>query len=191
MPNSLHHLIIGGSGMLAEVCLALAAAGKTVSVIARNTGKLQRLSERAASSSGKIVPLSVDYSNSNALSEAITTAVAEHGRISSAVCWIHSHSPQARRVVADLIGNESAPPHFFDILGSAAANPQHVDERDIIQLRQRRDIQYHCIILGFIITPSGSRWLTNEEICTGVLQALNSPRNEAIIGVVEPWDLKP
>lgn len=177
--------------MLAEVCLALAAAGKTVSVIARNTGKLQRLSERAASSSGKIVPLSVDYSNSNALSEAITIAVAEHGRISSAVCWIHSHSPQARRVVADLIGNESVPPHFFDVLGSAAANPQHIDESESIDFRQRRDIQFHRIILGFKITSIGSRWLTNEEICIGVLGAMNSGEAETIVGVVKPWDKRP
>ncbi len=191
MSHYSHHLVIGGSGMLADVCIALAAAGKTVSVAARSSGKLQRMSERAASSPGKIVPLPVDYSSSSALAEAIAMTVAKYGRVSTAVCWIHSHSPQARRVVADMIGNKSAPPHFFDILGSAAANPQHIDECESIEFQQRRDIQYHRIILGFNITPTDSRWLTDEEICAGVLEAMKLKESVVIVGVVKPWDKRP
>ena len=51
-----HDLVVGGSGMLAGLCLALAGAGRRVSVVGRDPARLDRL----AAAPG-IRPLAVDY----------------------------------------------------------------------------------------------------------------------------------
>ncbi len=57
-----HALIVGGTGMLAEVSLYFARHGFTVSVIARNPSGLKKLIE-LKSEHGFINPVKVDYSD--------------------------------------------------------------------------------------------------------------------------------
>ena len=52
-------------------------------------------------------------------------------------------------------------------------------------------IIYHQVILGFMRTSSGSRWLRNAEISQGVLGAIASKKPLSIVGTIEPWDERP
>jgi hypothetical protein len=52
-------------------------------------------------------------------------------------------------------------------------------------------IDYQAVVLGFMLEGAKSRWLTNAEICDGVLAALQSERALSIVGTVEPWSAKP
>ena len=36
-----------------------------------------------------------------------------------------------------------------------------------------------------------SRWLTDEEISSGVLKAIEEDKERFVIGVTEPWSKKP
>ena len=56
-------------------------------------------------------------------------------------------------------------------------------------LRQRlppSSITYHQVILGSVRASGGTRWLTNEEISAGVLDAIARAEPEYIVGTVQP-----
>jgi hypothetical protein len=46
-------------------------------------------------------------------------------------------------------------------------------------------------VLGFVVDNSQSRWLTNDEISTGVGRAMNSEDPVTIVGTVTPWSARP
>lgn len=50
---------------------------------------------------------------------------------------------------------------------------------------------YREVMLGFVPLGTGSRWLTNEEISDGVIDAVGTDGERSIVGVVEPWELRP
>ena len=47
-------------------------------------------------------------------------------------------------------------------------------------------------MLGFVRQAGRSRWLTDDEICRGVLRAIGTVEPEPIVvGQVEPWSARP
>lgn len=50
---------------------------------------------------------------------------------------------------------------------------------------------YHRIILGFILEDKHARWLTHKEIVEGVIKGIEKKCSEQIVGVLEPWELRP
>ncbi|WP_211316774.1 hypothetical protein [Oceanobacillus arenosus] len=51
--------------------------------------------------------------------------------------------------------------------------------------------QYHQVQLGFIIEKDHSRWLTNEEISNGVIEAINQKEDVHTVGIIEPREIRP
>ena len=70
------------SGMGKEVALELAAAGAIVLAVGRNAIALKELQEKFPTN---IFPAQVDVCDSNALEEAISIFVSEHGKLNGAV----------------------------------------------------------------------------------------------------------
>lgn len=96
-----HTLVVGGTGMLRDLCLSLALRGQVVSVIAQDAARLDAL-RIEAERHGKIInPLPVDYGHAVQLSNRIRAAQALHGPITLAVCWVHGDSPQALPTIAE------------------------------------------------------------------------------------------
>ncbi|NLG69565.1 MAG: hypothetical protein GX496_08420 [Firmicutes bacterium] len=52
-------------------------------------------------------------------------------------------------------------------------------------------MRYREVILGFVVEPSGSRWLTHDGISPGVLEAIDRDAPRWIVGTVEPWSARP
>ncbi|MDB4894267.1 MAG: hypothetical protein JWN15_529 [Firmicutes bacterium] len=167
--------------MLREASLGLARTFDTVSVVARHADAL-------AASSG-INPLSLDYSDSAALTRALRQAVETHGPVSLAVCWIHSTAPGALGLVAQELARPGEPARLFHVRGSAAADPSRLPRPGLDAVPE--PVQYREVILGFIVEGERSRWLTNSEISSGVLRAVASDAARSIIGTVEPWHMRP
>ncbi len=188
-----HTLIVGGSGMLSEVALHCAREGQIVTVIARGIPALQALADAAVDCRGRILPLALDYRDGQALVAGIRNAIAEHGPILNAVCWIHSTAPDAPLQVAASIGkwNQGQSCRYFDVLGSAAASPAARGDKRRQLIAQITNILYRSIVLGFVREKGFSRWLTHREIAGGLIGALKDDRTEMIIGQVEPWRLRP
>jgi NAD(P)-dependent dehydrogenase (short-subunit alcohol dehydrogenase family) len=185
-PN--HALIVGGTGMLREVALQLARGGSRISVIGRDRSKLATLEGQ---SSGLVRGISLDYRDSKPLLGELEAAMQRDGPIDLAVCWIHSDALDAPIIVAQAIASTTHPPRYLHVLGSASADPSRADERHK-QLETLPGIVRRTVILGFVIdAEAGSRWLTNEEISRGVIDAIESDRPETVVGVVRPWSRRP
>ena len=173
--------------MLRGVCLHLAARGWIVTVLARDPAKLDELSRQ---SGGWIRGIALDYRDSTALRAALLRAIEHDSTIDLAVCWIHSDAPEAPQVIADVIARPTAPPRYVHVLGSSSADPSVVADQHE-QLRIVPGIQYRRTVLGFMLEGDSSRWLTNDEIARGVIDAIESDRGETIIGTVRPWSRRP
>lgn len=178
-----HDLVIGGSGMLAGLVEKMADGSRTVSVVARNPRRLEQLAVRASG----VQPLACNYENSANLHEIIADAVAQNGPIERAVCWIHSTAPDAMPIVAPFVSGTLV--HLF---GSAAADPSNPALLEGWQHKfEGMPLNYKQVVLGFVREGSTSRWLTHDEICSGVEKALNGNDQLTIIGTVTPWDAHP
>ncbi|MBX3358964.1 MAG: hypothetical protein KF745_11120 [Phycisphaeraceae bacterium] len=188
-PSSRHCLVIGGTGMLRGLCLALAGRGCVVTVIARSHKKLASLAAQADPAS-TIHPLSADYTDLGQLATAVRMAAAARGPFALAVCWVHAPSADVVRAVADLIADDSRPPIMVHVLGSSSADPTGPSLR-VAGLDLRRDIVCRRVCLGFVVERWGSRWLTDAEICDGVLGACESESAENTVGTVTPWEKRP
>jgi NAD(P)-dependent dehydrogenase (short-subunit alcohol dehydrogenase family) len=151
-------LVVGGSGMLAGVCRGLAAEGHDVSVVARGAERLEALR------SERITPVQVDYTELAALEAALQSAVAERGPIGLAVCWIRSREPDSLRLVADVLPDETP---LYHVLGTTGTPSPEL-----------ADVDYRVVRLG----RRGDRWLTNEEISAGMLEAIARGSADFLVG---------
>lgn len=181
-----HVLVVGGSGMLRGLCLALAGRGRTVTVIGRTPQRLSRLVKESNGLPGSIHALAVDYRDDDRLRRALETVTPKFGTITLAAVWVHSTAPQAPYSVAEFVQGR-----YFHVLGSAVADPSRPDDTRRAHFEAIPAIVYHEVILGFVPGPFGSRWLTDDEICAGVLQAIDADQPRFIVGTVEPWSARP
>lgn len=171
-------LIVGGSGMLAGLARTLCDHSDRVSVLARNEKRIRAIS-------GEIEPIVCDYNNGVALSEAL-------GQIETpdlVVAWVHGRAPLARRALAESVLAEG---RFVQVLGSAHGDPAHPERlAEMKKTVEGLPIDYQVVVLGFVVERGKSRWLTNAEICDGVLAAIQSEQALSIVGTVEPWSARP
>jgi NAD(P)-dependent dehydrogenase (short-subunit alcohol dehydrogenase family) len=171
-------LVVGGSGMLADLVRALCHHADRVSVLARNEKKIRAIAPA-------IDPIACDYNDGVALSEALSQIEAPD----LVVVWMHGRAPQARRALAECVQAEG---RIVQVLGSAHGDPAHPERlAEIAKLADSLPVDQQVVVLGFVIENGKSRWLSNAEICDGVLAAIASEQPVAIVGTVEPWLAKP
>jgi NAD(P)-dependent dehydrogenase (short-subunit alcohol dehydrogenase family) len=186
--TSAHVLVIGGSGMLADLCLRLTRDGNVVSVIARNHTRLKALADQAEP--GRIISVPVDYRDASRLDQTLAAIADRHGQSDRTFCWVHDEiAPDAALQVASHVRST-----FWHILGSAAGNPGQPEILAGWRERFRRHVpslDYRQIVLGFTVESERSRWLTDAEICDGVYTAAGSADALRIVGTIEPWSRRP
>ena len=85
--TSAHALVVGGTGMLREVVLRLAAKGDVVSVVARDATRLTALAREAPT---RINPIAVDYSDDEGLVASLADAIDRVGPLALAILWLRS-----------------------------------------------------------------------------------------------------
>ncbi len=187
-----HALVVGGTGVLRAATMQIAERFETVTVIARSRDRLRALHAEAAHLPATIHALALDYRDSGALRDALMDAQASYGPIDLAVCWIHSVAPDAPGIVASCAALARSAGggtcDFVHVVGSAAADPSRDADDEGIEME---GVQYRQVVLGFVIDGGRSRWLTDNEISTGVMAAVESSEVRSIVGVVRPWDRKP
>ena len=152
-------LVVGGTGMLAGLVAALAERGDAVTVVARSP---RPLPERATQ-------LALDYRDSDRLRRALADAVRERGPIELAVCWIHTDAPEAPRVVGEAVAPGG---RLVQVFGTQVWPLASVPE----------GVEYAQVLLGAVREGSASRWLTDAEISTGVLAAVDAGEPVAVVG---------
>ena len=150
-----HALVVGGTGMLAPATRALAARGHAVTSIAR----------RAADLGPGVTPVPVDYRNDDELRAALARATESRGPIELAVCWIHTDALQAPRIVAGALAPGS---RLVQVFGT--------------RVWPLADVLLHVAYRRVLLGSIGGRWLTNEEISAGVLDAVDADRPVMVVG---------
>lgn len=186
-----HVLVVGGTGMLRDVTLHLVDQGHTVSVVARSYNRLQDLVLVTEGLSGALNPLMFDYRLPADLRDEIEEAIATFGPITTAVCWIHSQATQTPVELGSLLNGSGSTCRYFDLLGSMSIDPRRLLAERRLQIEQYRNVRYYAVMLGFMNDRGRNRWLTDTEICDGVLAALDRPRPETVIGTLDPWPSRP
>ncbi|WP_071458859.1 short-chain dehydrogenase [Bacillus massilinigeriensis] len=180
-----HAFVIGGTGMLADVSLWLVESGYKVSVLARNSEKMQRLID-AAPNKDNVIPVLVDYENDRELRESLESLMTEHGSVDLVVAWVHAVAPQALPSVIDVVKKAGSKLDLYHVLGSSQ-NLSKVRQ----SLHLNENCRYHQIQLGFILEGNRSRWLTNEEIAAGVIQGVLEKKKIHVVGQLEPKERMP
>ena len=161
MQSKKHALVIGGTGMLANVCIALARRGYIVSIIGRTKSKFQRIISESPVDS--IVPIVVDY-NSSEVIDKVEKVIEEKGSFDLIVSWTPNYSVLERICEANH-GIDNF--RLFHVKGSRR---YFIDEK--IQIPD--NCNYRKVFLGFILENERSRWLTHEEISSGVISQIES-----------------
>ncbi len=177
-----HALVVGGSGMLAGFSKGLLAEARTVAIAARNEARIRAIDPR-------IIPVVCDYNREDECLAGIRSHCRVHGAPDLCVAWIHSRSPEFRRALAALVKERG---HFVQVLGSATADPAHPER--LAAYRAVSDglaVETTLVVLGYVVESSGSRWLTDEEISSGVAEAVRSGAGLHVVGTVEPWSARP
>lgn len=173
-----HTLVVGGSGMLAGLCRSLCDCSSRVSVLARNERRIRAISS-------DIDAVACDYNNDIALAETLSGMEAPD----LLIAWIHGRAPHARRALAECVAADG---RFLQILGSAHGDPSHPERlAEMARAAEHLPIDYQAVVLGFVTGDGRSRWLNNDEICAGVLAAVQSAEPFSVVGTLEPWDAKP
>ena len=180
-----HALVVGGTGMLADVSLWLVKNGYHVSIIARNPERMNHLLKKVRSNND-VTPLFVDYSNTNELQELIKYTITKNGRLDMVVAWIHSSAVDALPIIVAEASNQKPEWDLFHVLGSSSKLEKI--KREIIL---PHTCLYYQVQLGFILEGAQSRWLTNEEISEGVIEAIKKKQNVLTVGQIEPLEQRP
>lgn len=180
-----HAVVVGGTGMLSNVSLWLMDNGYHVSVIARNTSRMEKLIEQA-SSKKMVTPLLVDYTNGTKLRDKIRETIQKNGDVDIVVAWIHSTANISLSVIAKEVSNHKNKWELFHVLGSSS---------NLEKLKRKVPVPTNCLYnqvqLGFVIEGVHSRWLTHQEISNGVIETIKKRKQIHIIGVIEPWEKRP
>jgi hypothetical protein len=173
-----HALVVGGSGMLAACSYRLLAISERVTVMARREAKVRAIDPR-------IEAAICDYNDE----ASFTVVLARLSTPDLVIGWLHGKLPSQRRALAQSLRVGG---RFVQVLGSAHGDPKRPDR--LAAMRQAAgdlDISYQAVVLGFVAERGTARWLTDEEISTGVYSAVQSGAAQTIVGTVSPWDARP
>jgi hypothetical protein len=186
--------------MLEGVALELARRAWTVTAVARRAKPLELLASKGCE---RIIPVSVDYTEPGfgaILGSGLRSACERDGIAPPTICaaWIHSIAPDAPVTVARAL-RELADPNtvsFIHILSRLRtpgprdpSTPVPFDQEQ--EMRAIKNLNYRQAVLGWVVTPGGSRWLTHSEISKGVLRAIDSEDSVTEIGQTEPIETSP
>ncbi|MDC0763250.1 short-chain dehydrogenase [Brevibacillus sp. AG] len=176
-------LVIGASGMLTEVSRWLAHQDYQVTVLGRDPVKLRSVRD-GSTHPESIHLLSQDYHQTDSLRQAIADLVEKRGPMDVVVAWIHSTAPHALPVIVEELSRPEKRWQLLHVCGSAAwKNPMTEPRSEFCMYRR--------VILGFTCAGEHARWLTNDEIAAGVIDALQAKERQIIVGQVEPWEKRP
>lgn len=184
-----HTLIIGGTGMLTDAAVALASTTSILTSVARTQTSLKALDAKLKDFAGTHHLVQLNWANRSHFLDSLSAHIKQVGIPSRVVAWLHDDDfgPE----VARLCSSQTQPCDFFQVRGSTAADPYIEATRFTARFDSLHGVTFHQVILGFIRTTTGSRWLRNSEISAGVLRATQARDRLSIVGVVEPWEARP
>jgi len=172
--------------MLRAASVELASRSRMMSSVARTERSLHALNSSLPSSILKHHMLALDWNEPDEFLHAVQVHLAQTEPPDLVVAWIHDDE-LAIRFAASLTESRC---HLFHVVGSADTDPSRIAASLSGRLRSA-SVVYHQVILGYVETDQGTRWLTNDEISKGVLDAIALARPSHIVGTTQPWKWRP
>ncbi|MEQ6376684.1 short-chain dehydrogenase [Bacillaceae bacterium S4-13-56] len=178
-----HALVIGGTGMLKDVSLWLNKKGYHVTVVGRQKSKFHRMLDQAYKKEN-FSAVNMDYHETEKFIERLKKAQNDLGSFEVIVSWVHSTADELIPKIFQMMQENDGEYDFYHLNGSRA----YIEP---FTVTPPSNCNYHEIILGFKLTETHSRWLTNKEISDGVIDSIQHHRQLTIVGQMEPWELRP
>ena len=167
--NQKHILIVGGTGMLAEVTSCLASE-HLVTVIGRDPERMAKVVRRNPETCHSLL---LDYRSEQDLSKGLQESIKRYGPFKQIIAWVHRDSGKAMQIIL----NHSSHADVLHILGSQANSEQEKRSLYINEHQKYRQVQ-----LGAKYDGENFRWLTHEEIVHGVIDAIEHSFDYQLIG---------
>ncbi|HHS82021.1 MAG TPA: hypothetical protein ENJ68_00745 [Devosia sp.] len=163
-------LIVGGTGMLAQVSEALSQASGHLTLAARNPSPLAHRLRADA--------LPLDW-NEHAATRAALASLPPQDLI---IAWLHRQGEWMHPLLLD----KRTPTGRMIRLFSSRSSREIVERHARLEENALRKGEQH-VVLGWMNRAGTSRWLTDEEICDSVREAVDFPDKALIIaGSLEP-----
>lgn len=182
-------LVIGATGMLMQASKSLANRSEKFTFTARTKRSIERMYLHLSILRKHSFGLQLDWNNETLFLASLDQYFKVHGNPSLVVAWLHNDETGSE--LAKLLCKYNKPVDFYHIRGSMAGHPDSNFESHHSDFNSAGYVNYHQIILGFQIEGGQSRWLSNSEISTGVLNAVEQKEAYSVVGTVEPWNKKP
>lgn len=181
-----HALVIGGTGMLREATLELATHFNVVSVIARNSFRLNGLWEEAESVGVRVNPVQLDYRELDHLQEALDQVLHDFGEVTLVLAWIKNKADESISHLARTLNAQENRVAFYDLLTDIDYEEIDSDEDEREDLfDELSNIDYRQIILGVKSVEDVPKWFSNEEISAGVIEAIRLKQDTYRLGSTE------
>ena len=130
--------------------------------------------------------LALDWNERDKFLNAVQAHLARTEPPDLVVAWIHDDD-LAFQFAASLTESMC---HFFHVVGSASADPSRI-AASLGERSPLSNVIYHQVILGYVAADEGARWLTNDEISEGVLDAIARAKPKHVVGIIQPWERRP
>ena len=176
-----HTVIIGGTGMLFAASVQLAAQSHRFTSAARTHASLARLDVLLPKGCGPHHMLPLDWSEPEAFVAGIPNHIEATEEPDLVVAWVHDEQLGIR--VGSVLGRGNV--QFFHVIGSAAANPGQIAAHVQAEANLPSNVAYHQVILGAAAQGNHARWLTNAEIASGVLKAVQAQQLRFVVGTLK------
>ena len=175
--------------MLRQASVEIAKGSALFTAVARTSESLRALAHAIGDEPGREQSyVTLDWDQPDPFLHGLSQ-LARLDPPSLVVAWLHDMKLGPR--VAHALSKQGSRCEFFQIMGSAAGSP-HGDAAAVRNLVESpSDLIYHQVILGFKREACSSRWLTDEEISQGVLDAISTKQPSYVVGTVTPWGERP
>lgn len=160
-----HCLFVGGTGMLE-------AAARHAAELSRRLTLGARRPESLAKALG-VMALPLDWHDRSATVAALATLDGPAPDL--LISWLHDDGVW---LAAGLEGLLPTAARTIRVHGSDSRDPARRAERDP---NPRADLRRQTVILGWVNEPEGRRWLTDAEISSAVIRAIDRPGENTVI----------
>lgn len=107
--------------------------------------------------------------------------------IDLAILWIHDTGKQFSENIKHFLFSHHPKTKVYQLWGSSSRNPLELSQTALHTSYPER---YREIFLGYERTGSSTRWLTDQEISEGIVQAVETDESQSTIGITDPWSKK-
>jgi NAD(P)-dependent dehydrogenase (short-subunit alcohol dehydrogenase family) len=190
-----HTIVVGGTGMLRAASVELAKRSGALTSVARTERSLARLDQEIEDLDCRHRPVRLDYNDLTELRREVADAIETEGPADLLLAWIHDEQGPVLPALVEQVSRHRALPacQVVHVRGSASADPAGAEDASAGRYSNLESVAYQQVVLGFHLDPetNASRWLTNDEISAGVLEAIDGGSSRVVVGQTRPWGLRP